>query len=101
MEVAMTRTTAFVAVAVLLVLSLILSMPIFGQRIVEQQVRPAPRWEYKTIRHDLTTETSGDRSELNALGGRGWELCESVQTEGGRPFLILRRPLPDLVREDR
>ena len=57
-----------------------------------QDVPKVQKWAYKTIRPDLTMEMEpGARSELNALGEEGWELCESVRTDG-LPFLIFKRP---------
>jgi hypothetical protein len=99
MEVAMRKPIALIAVALAVVLAVIAllenrqsaaqttSMPNAFQDVPRVQ-----KWEYKTIRPDLTTEMEpGARSELNQLGAEGWELCESVRTDG-MPFLIFKRP---------
>ena len=91
----MRKPTAFVTVAVILAIGLIALLA--NRRSPAQDTgRLPPRWQYKTIRHDLTTETKEGRTDLNALGEVGWELCESVQIDGGLPFLILKRSARDM-----
>jgi hypothetical protein len=111
LEIAMSKPTALAAVAVLVALGMFASreartpaQDVPSAALLEEEALIAlPRsdraqlavqkWEYKTIRHDLTTETRGDdaQSKLNALGEDGWELCATVRTDG-LPFLLLKRP---------
>ncbi len=94
----MRQPTALVAVALVVVLAMIALLE-HRQSAAQQTTIPnalqdvpkVQKWEYKTIRPDLTIEMEpGARSELNALGEEGWELCESVRTDG-MPFLIFKR----------
>ena len=59
------------------------------------QNRP-DRWEYRTFeppRDSAKKESADPEADLNELGEKGWELCETIAyTGGGTKFLVLKRP---------
>ena len=97
----MRKSLAIVAIAVLIALALI-DLLAHRQSVAQgpAALRPAPRWEYKTIRANLSVEEAG-KGELNTLGEEGWELCAAAQPEGRGQFLILKRPITIRGRGDR
>jgi hypothetical protein len=49
-----------------------------------------PRWEYKEIVRDRETEQLPDETELNELGGEGWELA-GIADESRRVHFYFKR----------
>lgn len=49
-----------------------------GGRIEPPLVPVAPRWEYQELVRDAESAELPSESELNALGGEGWELAGLV-----------------------
>ena len=108
----MRKPTAFVAIAVIVALSLI-ALVVDRQSVAQAPEKPILRgggaliwdvnaqkiraggWEYKTIAQNPDAEISeGSKSMLNRLGNDGWELCAAVQGERqDRPcYFVLKRP---------
>ena len=62
-------------------------------RINPPWVPVEPRWEYKQLTRDLTTESLPSEAELNALGADHWELTGVVR-DAERVHFYFKRELP-------
>jgi hypothetical protein len=54
-------------------------------------VKKSLKWEYKQIIRDLEEEKPLDETELNALGGEGWELTGVAEQSGTMYFYFKRQ----------
>jgi hypothetical protein len=90
LEVAMRKSTAIVAVA------LLFAMFAFQQdrpRAAQKAAGVVQRWEYDVISIGTTDVVGGGKHELNRKGKDGWELCgASLDTQFKQAYFIPKRP---------
>lgn len=61
-----------------------------GAHVSPPWVPVAPRWEYKTVVRNLETDQLPSETDLDALGGDGWELA-GVANEARRVHFYFKR----------